>query len=370
MRRDVTIGIDARKLFDGGIGTYIRGLLGALAARPGSGPIVALVAPEDRGRVPWPAGRVHEVPVRARKYGLWEHLTVPREARRAGVTLLHAPHYTLPLGWGGPAVVTIHDLIHLRFPRYHPPGAALYARAMAGAAVHRARAVIVDSTHTRTDVIERLGAPPERVHVVPLGVSAGLRRPPEERIEAWRAARALPAGYLLYVGARKRHKNLELLLEALAKLPASGRPPLVLSGERWRAHDPLARAAERLGVAATVRFAGALPDDESLACLYAGAALYVQPSLAEGFGLPPLEAMACGTPVLCSDAGALPETVGDAAQRLAPREPERWAHALRGLLDDATLRADLARRGLERARQFTWERTAERTAAIYEAAAR
>jgi glycosyltransferase involved in cell wall biosynthesis len=365
----VRVGIDARKLFDGGIGTYIRGLLGALAARPPAQELVALMAPEHLGRIAWPAGGVREVPVRARKYGLWEHVVVPRAARRAGVTLLHAPHYTLPLGWGGPAVVTIHDLIHLRFPGYHPPGAALYARVMAGAAVLRSRAVIVDSTHTRNDVIDLLGAPAERVHIVPLGVSAGLRPPPGERVLAWRSARGLPADYLLYVGARKRHKNLALLLEALATLPSARRPPLVLSGEAWDGDDALARLASRLGVTSRIHFAGAVRDEESLACLYAGAALYVQPSLGEGFGLPPLEAMACGTPVLCSDAGALPETVGDAARQLPPDDAASWGQAVVDLLDDTVLRSELVRRGLERARQFTWERTAERTAAIYQAAA-
>lgn len=363
------VGIDARKLFDGGIGTYIRGLLGALAARTPAQELVALLAPEHLGRVAWPGGGVREAPVRARKYGLWEHVAVPRAARRAGVTLLHAPHYTLPLGWGGPAVVTIHDLIHLRFPRYHPPGAALYARVMAGSAARRARAVIVDSTHTRHDVIELLGTPAERVHIIPLGVSAGLKPPPGERVLAWRTARALPVDYLLYVGARKRHKNLDLLLEALATLPSARRPPLVLSGEAWHGDDALARVAARLGVTSQIHFAGAVRDDESLACLYAGAALYVQPSLAEGFGLPPLEAMACGTPVLCSDAGALPETVGDAARQIPPGDAGRWGEAVASLLGDTALRSELVRRGLDRARQFTWERTAERTAAIYVAAA-
>jgi glycosyltransferase involved in cell wall biosynthesis len=364
----MTVGIDARKLFDGGIGTYIRGLLGALAARPEARGLVAIVAPEDRGRVAWPAGRVREVPVRARKYGFREHLTVPRAMRQAGVDLLHAPHYTLPLGWRGPAIVTIHDLIHVRFPRFHPPGSALYARAMAGAAARRARAVITDSEHGRQDVIELLEIPPAKVHVVPLGVAAGLRPPAKEQSDAWRMAHHLPADYLLYVGARKGHKNLALLLEAMGAMRAEARPPLVLSGARWGPADPLARLAARLGVAGAVHFAGDLPDDASLACLYAGAALYVQPSLIEGFGLPPLEAMACGTPVLCSTAGALLETVGEAAVTLAPEDPARWAAEITRLLGDASRREDLVRRGRLRASAFTWERTAAMTAAHYDQA--
>jgi glycosyltransferase involved in cell wall biosynthesis len=362
------IGIDARKLWDGGIGTYVRRLLHALAAREGSHECVALLDPRDLGGVAWPGGRVREVPVRARKYGLDEHITVPRAARRAAVELLHEPHYTLPLGWRGPAVVTIHDLIHLRFPRFFPPGAALYARTMAGSAVRRARLVVTDSQHTKRDVLERLGGDPARVRVIPLGVSPALVRRAPEEVAACLRERSLPSGYVLYVGARKPHKNLPLLLRALVGMVPADRPPLVLSGQAWSARDPLARLAGRLGLADLVHFAGDLRDERVLACLYSGAALYVQPALSEGFGLPPLEAMACGTPVLSSTGGALPETVGDAALLLPPDDPGAWTQALAGLLGDSAQRAALVARGLTHARQFTWERTAEMTLEVYEEA--
>ena len=362
------IGLDARKIRDGGIGTYVRQLLLALAAAPGPHEWVALLDPRDLGAFARPGGRVREVAVRAGRYGLAEHLAVPRAARAAGVELLHAPHYTLPLGWRGPAVVTIHDLIHLSHARFFRPGAALYARAMAGAAVRRARLVLADSAFTRAEIVERLGADPARVRVVPLGVPAGMARRDPGAVAAFRAARALPAEYVLYVGARKPHKNLPLLLEALARLAPAGRPPLVLSGAPWAAGHPLARLAARLGLAGAVHFAGDL-DDEALACLYSGAALYAHPALTEGFGLPPLEAMACGTPVLCSDGGALPETVGEAAALLAPRDPAAWAHEVGALLADGQRRAALARAGLARAREFTWERTAAATLAVYAEAA-
>jgi glycosyltransferase involved in cell wall biosynthesis len=363
------IALDARKIRDGGIGTYIRELLLALAASPAPHEWVALLDPRDLGAFSRPPGRVREVGVRAGKYGLAEHLAVPRAARAAGATLLHEPHYTLPLGWRGPAVVTIHDLIHLSHARFFPRGAALYARAMAGAAVRRARLVVADSSFTRDEIVARLGADPARVRVVPLGVPAGFARRDERAVAAFRHARALPADYLLYVGARKPHKNLPLLLEALARLAPAARPPLVLSGPPWACDQPLARLAERLGVRESVRFAGALDGDDDLACLYSGAALYVQPALVEGFGLPPLEAMACGTPVLSSTGGALPETVGDAAALLPPAGADAWAHGIAALLGDGARRAVLAQRGLERARGFTWARTAELTLAVYEEAA-
>jgi alpha-1,3-rhamnosyl/mannosyltransferase len=360
----VRIAMDARKLFDGGVGTYIREVLGACAAAPRGYTFSALVDPADLGRVRW-AGAVSEHPVTAGKYGLLEHVVVPAAARRAGATLLHEPHYTLPLGWTGRAVSTIHDLTHLRFAHFYPPGAALYARAMAGLAVARSQRVIVDSEDTRADVLERLHAPEHKVRVVPLGVSPALAPPAPVRVAAYRAARELPRDYLLYVGARKRHKNLALLFDALAVLPPGDRPPLVLSGRPFAPGDPLGARLVARGLGGLVHFAGDPAADDELACLYGGAILYVQPSLAEGFGLPPLEAMACGTPVLSSNAGALPEVVGDAGTLLAPRDPAAWADAIRRLTRDAAERARLAECGRRRAATFTWERTGRMTLDVY-----
>jgi len=360
----VRIALDARKLFDGGIGTYIRGLLSALAREPRGDEFFALVDPLDTGRVAWP-GPVSERVAVAGKYGLSEHWVVPRAAAAAGAAVLHAPHYTLPLGWGGPSVVTIHDLIHLRFPQFHPPGAAFYARVVAGTAAARARVVLADSEFTRDDVIDRLGARPDKVRVVHLAVPEGLAAPAPETVEAHRAARGLPAGYVLYVGARKRHKNLELLLRAWGAMKETDRPPLVLSGSAWAPDDPHARLAASLGVTKHLFFAGAAGDDGALAALYAGAALYAHPALCEGFGLPPLEAMACGTPVLSSSAGSLAEVLGDGAELLPPMGPERWAEALTRLLRDTAAREDLVRRGHSRVAGYSWARTAEQTRAAY-----
>ena len=355
------IGIDARKLHDGGIGTYIRALLREYARAPGGNEFVALLSPEDAGA----AAPIPGIPVRAGKYSLAEHWAVPAAARRAGVALLHAPHFTLPLFWRGPSVVTIHDLIHVRHAALFRPGTGLAARAIAGVAARRARLVLTGSTHSRDEIAELLGIPAGKIRITPYGVSAGIGRRPEEAAVAFRAARGLPSGYVLYVGARKPHKNVGVLLRALGRMKPGSRPPLVLSGPPWAPGEPLARAAGAAGIAADVRFAGPLAGDEELSLLYSGAALYAQPSKDEGFGLPPLEAMACGVPVLASPAGALRETLGDAAVFVPPDDEAGWTAALEALLGDPGRRAAMGERGLAHARRFTWERTAALTLAAY-----
>jgi glycosyltransferase involved in cell wall biosynthesis len=213
--------------------------------------------------------------------------------------------------------------------------------------------------------MEILGVPSQRVRIVPLGVSKEFTRRSAEDAERFLKQRSLPSAYFLYVGARKRHKNIALLIDALERLPRSERLPLVLSGPAWRLGHPLAQRAVRAGVSTCIHFSGPLADDSELALLYSGAALYVQPSMDEGFGLPPLEAMACGTPVLSSSAGALKETLGDAAVFLPPSEPDVWAENMTELLQNSVRREALIRRGIAQSRTFTWERTAELTMEAY-----
>ncbi len=197
----------------------------------------------------------------------------------------------------------------------------------------------MDSSHVRDDVQEILGVPPDRVRVVPLGISKGFTRRSAGPVEQFLRERKLPSAYLLYVGARKKHKNLALVIDALGRLPRSERLPLVLSGPAWRLSHPLSQRAQRAGISSCIHFTGPLHDDEDLALLYSGAALYLQPSLDEGFG--------------------------DAAALLPPSEPEVWAESMTELLNNSVRREDLIRKGLVRARAFTWERTAELTMGAY-----
>lgn len=359
------VAIDARKLRDGGIGTYVRNLLREFARRPDGNEFVALVAPEDRGAVA--SGAVTEQIVRAGNYSISEHLVVARAARLAGADLLHAPHYTLPLAWGGPAVVTIHDLTHITHAHLFPPGAALYARVVAGIAARRARIVLTVSELARTHIVSLLGVPEGRVRVTPLAVSGGISRRSPEEVAAFRSERGLPSEYLLFVGALRRHKNVGLLIEALRLLPKSS-PPLVLAGGPWAPGSPFSEAARDAGVLDRIVFAGPTRNDQETSLLYSGAALYVHPSISESFNLTTLEAMACGVPVLSSTGGALRESLGDAAAFLPPENPAAWAEAITALLGDEAQRAGLVRRGVERVRSYSWERTAALTLDAYRGA--
>ena len=316
------IGIDARKIADYGIGTYIRGLLGALA-KTGDEEIVAF-APAGTAL---PNGVAH-IAVDAPHYSLRELLAVGRAADRAHLDLFHAPHYVVPFT-GVPVVVTIHDLIHLTQPPSNPL-APFYARAMLGRAVRKARRVLTVSEATKRAIVETLLVAPDDVVVTPNGV--------DERF--WSAAAMSPlSNYFLFVGNDKPHKNLRVAREAAD------------------------RAHVRLVVAGSANFVS----DDELVALYRGAIALVMPSAEEGFGLPAAEAMACGTPVITSRAAALVEITGDAALHV-DAEPRALARAMKRLLGDEALRRAMSVRGRDRARAFTWTRCAELTRAAYRSA--
>ena len=175
---------------------------------------------------------------------------------------------------------------------------------------------------------------------------------------------------MLYVGAHRPHKNLALLVDAWAAMPAADRPPLVLATEPWPPDHPLARRIAARGVGESIRIVSGIRGDLPLACLYGGASLYVQPSLDEGFGLPPLEALACGTPVLASDAGSLPEVLGGVARLLPPRDPAVWATAIQQMLADTSDSAARVAAFRAHAARYTWTATAAMTRAAYADAVR
>ncbi len=337
------VAIDARKIQDYGIGTYIRGLLRGLAGSGGNDEYVVLAPNDAHDLIP---KQFTHVTLDATHYSIRELFVVGRAAERAGADVLHAPHYVVPFT-NLPLVVTIHDLIHLKHPN---PLARFYARTMIGRASSRARRILTVSEAVKDDIVRTFHPPEEMVVVTPNGVDDVYRTdtPVDQR-----------ARYFLFVGNDKPHKNLDRLMEAfeIVRREAAG-VSLILAGSDYE------RFHERLGVIVT----GFVSETE-LASLYRSAIALVQPSLDEGFGLPAAEAMASGTAVITSNARALVEVTGDAALHVDANSVDSIASAMRRLLIDDRLRAELAKRGVERARMFDWKRTAEITRDVYRAAA-
>ena len=360
----VRIGIDARKVADYGIGTHVRNLVGRLVRLERSVDWVLFHRPGDEGQLP--AGeRVHLVAERAGHYSLGELTSLSARARELRLDLFHAPHYVLPLRLPCPAVVTIHDLIHLTAREYRGLS-RLYARFMIGRAVRVAARVITVSHASEREILRRFPRARAKLAVVANGVEDVFHPRPREEAAAFAAeAFGVNGPFLLFVGNPKGHKNLDLLLEGFVRL--ARRYPalhLLVVGGNERQRRALARRGERLGFGGRLRLAGAL-DREALTLLYVAAACFVFPSRHEGFGLPPLEAMACGTPVASSSSASLPEVLGPAAAYFSPESVDSLVEAICRLLDDPALRERLVRLGLERARLFSWDDAARQTLAIY-----
>lgn len=283
------------------------------------------------------------------------------------VDVFHGLNYLLPSHWGRAArVITVHDLSLLHHPQWHPTIRANLHRMPMRQTIRRAHHVITDVEAVRAEVIEYLGVPPERVRAVRLAAPPGFRPQRPDNLRPVLGRYGLSAGtYLLFVGALEPRKNVSRLLDAVGMLRERGIdvPPLVLVGPPgWRNEAIHARA---MSSATRVRLLGYVPQSDVVA-LMAGAAVFTLPSLYEGFGLPVLEAMACGTPVLTSRNGALAEIAGDAALLVEPTDVEEIAAGLEKVLGDSQLRLDLSRRGLARAAQLSWERTAQETVQVYE----
>lgn len=292
---------------------------------------------------------------------------VPIDRVVGAVDVFHGLNYLLPSHWGRAArVVTVHDLSLLHHPEWHPTIRANLHRMPMRQTIRGAHHVITDVEAVRAEVIEHLGVAPERVTSVRLAAPPEFRPQRPEDLRPVLDRYGLSAGgYLLFVGALEPRKNVGRLLDALGLLRERGLdvPPLILVGPAgWRNQEVRARA---MAPSKRVRLLGYLPRNDVVA-LMAGAAAFTLPSLYEGFGLPVLEAMACGTPVVTSRTGALGEVAGDAALLVDPTDVEDMAAGLEKVLGDSQLRADLARRGLVRAAQFSWEQVARETVRVYQ----
>jgi glycosyltransferase involved in cell wall biosynthesis len=310
------------------------------------------------------------VPVRASNRVQWvrgEQFLLPRLAARAGCEIVHSMASTAPAAGRFVRVTTIHDLNYKMVPEAHFGLRAMGMRALVPLAARYSHRLLADSSNTRDDLVRHLRVPSGKVDIVPLGLGriSGEPGTPGDELRRRLALENRPV--LLSLAAKRPHKNLTGLLDALALVPAERRPVTVLPGYPTPHEQELREQAARLGLAADVRFEGWLPERD-VEGLFALADAFVFPSFYEGFGLPVLEAMARGVPVLCSDRASLPEVAGDAALLFDPGDPRSIAAALERLLGDRQLSARLRERGTARAAQFTWERTAELTLAAYERA--
>ena len=362
------IGIDARKLHDFGIGTYIRSLLRQLAHLDRDTEYVLLCRPADAPSLATLGENFRPVPERAGNYSVTEQIRVPFALKRHGVSLFHAPHYVLPPLVPCRSVVTIHDCIHLMFPQYLPGKLAFgYARTSIVLAARRATRVLTVSHSSKRDILKTVDVPPEKIDVIYNAYDERFSTPPPpEAIVRVRERYQLDAPFILYAGNVKPHKNLERLIDAFELVRKQGLDDvkLVLIGDDISKYAALRRAVHRHHLHKHVRFLGYMPED-TLAVMYRLASVFVFPSLYEGFGLPPLEAMASGTPVVTSNVSSLPEVAGEAAVLVNPYEASAIADGIIRVLTDRAFSEDLRQKGLARAKQFSWEASARRVREIY-----
>ncbi|HEY8550907.1 MAG TPA: glycosyltransferase family 1 protein [Vicinamibacterales bacterium] len=367
------IGFDARKLHDFGVGTYIQNLLRELARLDRTSEYVLLCGENDREWLSQLGPNFRPVVVNARPYSIREQVVIPWRLLRERVDLFHSPHYVLPPLVRCPSVVTIHDCIHLMFPQYLPNRLApLYARVFMWWAAHHSARVLTVSSASKHDILRFFRIPEDKISVIYNAIDERFRTPPpDEEVHRIRERFQLYEPFVLYAGNVKPHKNLERLIEAFHQLHVNGFDDLklLIIGNDISKYATLRRAIHAHNLHKYVRFLGFVPD-QTLAILYRLASVFVFPSLYEGFGLPPLEAMASGTPVVTSNVSSLPEVVGSAAVLVDPTDPAAIAEGIAHVLYDPQLRDELRRRGLERAAQFSWETAAREVHAIYEAIGR
>jgi alpha-1,3-rhamnosyl/mannosyltransferase len=318
---------------------------------------------------------VELVPSDARPFSLAEQVAIPQLLRRLRADIYHAPYYVRTyVGLPCPSVVTLYDAIPRLFPAESTLRARLLFDALTRLAIRTSGRVIAISESARADLAAAYRVPAERIHMTPLAAGPLFQPQPPAVVAAARAAYGLPERYILALASNKPHKNLPRLVEAFAQLLQMTDPnlqsaicnlQLAIAGH-WDPRYPQARElAGRLGLGSTIRFLPGVAEAD-LPALLSGAEVFAFPSLYEGFGLPPLEALACGAPVLCGDMSSLPEVVGDAALRVDTRSVAALAGGLMRLLSDDALRERLRAAGPRQAAQFSWRRTAEATLAVYE----
>lgn len=370
----LTIGFDATAAVrqKAGIGRYTRELLAALSRQHGDVRFRVFSCSGSATPIPLPP-LDHRFTVRALPLSdritnaIWHRVRLPLPAQvvLGRFDLFHSPDFTLPPTLHTPTLLTVHDLAFLRMPECAHPPLRAYLQRVVPRSARRASHIIAVSENTRLDIIELLSIPPERVTTIYEGVDQRFR-PPSTPADAWSILhqRGVHEPFVLAVGTLEPRKNYERLLEAYAALRKRDvRLPLVIAGGKGWMYESIFWRVRELRLERAVHFLE--PDDQLLIALYQAARAFVYASLYEGFGIPPLEALACGAPVACSNASSLPEVVGDAALLFDPRDSEQIADCLERIITDEALACDLRSRGPRRAASFSWDAAAQTTIHLY-----
>jgi glycosyltransferase involved in cell wall biosynthesis len=367
------IGIDTTALpaQPGGAGTYIIQLVRALTSLDCDHDFVIfanqdkhkIFVLEEKGNVQWVLGS-NKKPARRL---IWEQTTLPRLARETRIDILHSPHYTRPLQLGCRSVVTFHDMTFFLTPHLHGLAKRIFFPIAIRYSARQADALIAVSDNTRRDSIRILGISPDKIATTPLGVDPRFRPIlKQDVLLRLRKKYNLPEKFLLFLGTIEPRKNLPTLLGAFSHLVNNGFSyDLAVVGQVGWMHEEVDNLVEKLDLNQRIHFTGYLPT-EDLPAIYNLADAFIYPSVYEGFGIPPLEAMACGTPVITTKSSSMMEIVGDAGILVDPINEETLADAILTLSEDKELQGKFSKRGLQRAATFTWERTAHETLKIYE----
>jgi glycosyltransferase involved in cell wall biosynthesis len=361
------IGIDGRIVHysRGGIRSYVVHLLDALAALDRDTDYRVLHSRKGRHISP-PDSNFRSISCWTPSHYRFERWTLGIEIARLGLDLLHSPDFIPPAFGYSRSVITIHDLNFLYYPHFLTAESRRYYNEQIRWAVQRADHILADSRATKTDLTTLLGVASERITVVHLATDSRFRPLPEMETRQAAERYGLELGFLLFVGTLEPRKNVPGLLQAyriLLDQKVTAKPLVLVGGKGWL-YDEIFERVEVLGLGGLVRFLEGVPDAD-MPALYNAASLLATPSFYEGFGLPALEAMSCGTPVVVSDRASLPEVVGEAGLLVDPGEPEDIARAMRRVLENESLRVKMRKMGLAQAARFSWKRVAEETLAVY-----
>ncbi|GAB6137374.1 glycosyltransferase family 4 protein [Halanaerobaculum tunisiense] len=297
-------------------------------------------------------------------FSIKEQFELPFMSLNKNINVFHSPHFVYPIFSFDKLILTIHDLTPLLFPQYFSASERTYIKSMIWLAKFRADKIITVSQNTKQDLINEFNFNSDKIKVIYNGIDDSYK-PIRNGLDTIKEKYKTGDKYILYVGNIKPHKNIPRLLKALSKVKNDNNMKLVIVGKRDKAYDQVFKVIDRYELEDNVIFTGFVPDNDLL-LLYNAATLFVYPSLYEGFGLPPLEAMACGTPVITSNISSLPEVVGEAAITVDPYSIDDLATAINNVLSDSNLQEELSRKGLERVRQFSWRKTAQETFKVYQ----